>query len=131
VRKNFVAVVAVLSFALTACSNNSADPSATATAGVAGPAVWSQEETDYLSALYDADLAASVFMTEANYVELGHTVCDGLSGGQPIDELLSAMASAGKENGLNQRQGTEMALTVSAASAAYLCPDQLDKLKAS
>ena len=130
-RKSVVAAVAVLSFALSACSSNSADPAASATSGVAGPAVWTQEETDYLAALYDADLAASVFMTEANYVELGHTVCDGLAGGQPIEELLSAMASAGKQNGLNQRQGTEMALTVSAASAAYICPDQLDKLKAS
>ena len=45
------------------------------------------------------------------------------------DEILSALATSGRENGLNEDQRTVFSLYTSAAAVTYLCPDQKDKYK--
>ena len=125
-------MLAAVALVLTACGSGdsaaaSATPSAVSTQP--GPAAWSPEELTYLNALSDADLAASIFLSATNYIEIGATVCNGLKQDISLDDLLSALASSGKQNGLNETQRTEFSLITSAAAVTYLCPDQKDKYK--
>lgn len=120
-----LALIASLSLGLTACSGNSADPNPTS--NVAGPSAWTPEETEYLNAINGADLASSIFLSASNYVEIGATVCNGLRQDMPLEEILSALATSGKENGLNERQRNDFTLFTSAAAVSYLCVDQKEK----
>lgn len=120
-----LALIASLSLGLTACSGNSTDPNPTSS--VAGPSAWSPEETEYLVAINGADLAASIFLSASDYVQIGDTVCNGLRQDMPLEEILSALASSGKENGLNERQRNDFTLFTSAAAVSYLCVDQKEK----
>lgn len=116
---------ASLSLGLSACSGNSADPNPTSS--VAGPSAWTPEETEYLNSINGADLASSIFLSASNYVEIGNTVCNGLRQDMPLEEILSALATSGKENGLNERQRNDFTLFTSAAAVSYLCADQKEK----
>ncbi len=127
-----VAALAVASLALSLAScASSTEGTATPdpTSSTAGPSAWSPEETEYLNAINDADLAASIFLSASNYVEIGATVCNGLKQDIPLDEILSALATSGKENGLNENQRNEFTLVTSAAAVSFLCRDQIEKYK--
>lgn len=128
-----IALLASLSLALTSCSSSSGAQSASPnpTSSTAGPSAWSPEETEYLNAINDAGLAASIFLSASNYVEIGATVCNGLKQDMPLDEILSALATSGKENGLNENQRNEFTLITSAAAVSFLCRDQIEKYKLS
>ena len=126
-----IALFAVLTLSLSACS--SADSTSTQssapspTSGTAGPPVWTAEQTEYLDAINGADLASSIFLSASNYIEIGNTVCNGLKQDMPLDEILSALATSGKENGLNENQRNEFTLVTSAAAVSFLCKDQIEK----
>lgn len=124
---------ASLALVLTACggSGTSADASAAPSAepGVAGPSAYTTEEKAYLDNIKNADLSASIYLSATNYIEIGATVCNGLKQDISLDEILSALASSGKDNGLNVNQRTEFSLYTSAAAVTYLCPDQKEKYK--
>lgn len=126
-----IALFASLSLALTSCSssNGAQTASPNPTSSNAGPSAWSPEETEYLNAINDADLASSIFLSASNYVEIGATVCNGLKQDMPLDEILSALATSGKENGLNENQRNEFTLITSAAAVSFLCRDQIEKYK--
>jgi hypothetical protein len=91
--------------------------------------VWTAEQTEYLDAINGADLASSIFLSATNYIEIGNTVCNGLKQDMPLDEILSALATSGKENGLNENQRNEFTLVTSAAAVSFLCRDQIEKYK--
>ena len=122
-----------LALVLTACGNSdtSAEASATPSAepGVAGPNAYTTEQKAYLDNIKNADLAASVFLSATDYLTISDTVCTGLKNDITLDEILTALASSGKENGLNENQRTEFSLYTSAAAVTYICPDQKDKYK--
>jgi hypothetical protein len=126
---------ASLALVLTACGNSdsAADASATASPsaepGVAGPNAYTTEQKAYLDNIKNADLAASVFLSATDYLTISDTVCTGLKNDIKLDEILSALASSGKENGLNENQRTEFSLYTSAAAVTYICPDQKEKYK--
>jgi hypothetical protein len=82
-----------------------------------------------LDAINGADLASSIFLSASNYIDIGNTVCDGLKQDMPLDEILSALATSGKENGLNENQRNEFTLVTSAAAVSFLCRDQIEKYK--
>jgi hypothetical protein len=82
-----------------------------------------------LDAINGADLASSIFLSASNYIDIGNTVCDGLKQDMPLDEILSALATSGKENGLNENQRNEFTLVTSAAAVSFLCKDQIEKYK--
>jgi hypothetical protein len=131
-----VSILAVsLALVLTACGNSdsAADASATASPsaepGVAGPNAYTTEQKAYLDNIKNADLAASVFLSATDYLTISDTVCNGLKNDITLDEILTALASSGKENGLNENQRTEFSLYTSAAAVTYICPDQKDKYK--
>jgi hypothetical protein len=131
-----VSILAVsLALVLTACGNSdsAADASATASPsaepGVAGPNAYTTEQKAYLDNIKNADLAASVFLSATDYLTISDTVCTGLKNDITLDEILTALASSGKENGLNENQRTEFSLYTSAAAVTYICPDQKDKYK--
>lgn len=126
-KSQVLVLIASLSLGLTACSGNSADPNPTSS--VAGPSAWTPEETEYLNAINGADLAASIFLSASNYVEIGNTVCNGLRRDMPLEEILSALATSGKENGLNEKQRNDFTLFTSAAAVSFLCVDQKEKYK--
>ena len=125
-----IALIAVLSLGLSACSNADAVSTAPSpTSSTAGPPAWSQAETEYLDAINGAELAASIFLSASNYVEIGATVCNGLKQDMPLEEILSALASSAKENGLNENQRNDFTLITSAAAVSFLCRDQIEKYK--
>ncbi|MEY4900451.1 MAG: hypothetical protein RI895_873 [Actinomycetota bacterium] len=128
-------LAASMALVLTACGNSdsTADASASATPsaepGVAGPNAYTTEQKAYLDNIKNADLAASVFLSATDYLTISDTVCTGLKNDITLDEILTALASSGKENGLNENQRTEFSLYTSAAAVTYICPDQKDKYK--
>ena len=125
-----IALVAVLALGLSACSNAESESAApNPTSSIAGPPIWTAEQTEYLDAINGADLAASIFLSATNYIEIGNTVCNGLEQDMPLEEILSALATSGKENGLNEKQRNDFTLITSAAAVSFLCRDQLEKYK--
>jgi hypothetical protein len=128
-----LAISMALALALTACANSGSSADATsspsADSGVVGPNAFTAEQKAYLDDIKNADLAASVFLSATDYVSIGETVCNGLKQDIKLDEILSALATSGKQNGLNENQRTEFSLYTSAAAVTYLCPDQKDKYK--
>ena len=127
-----VAVATSLVLGLSACSGSDSatdSTSPTPTSSVAGPPIWTETETEYLDAIAGADLAASIFLSASNYIEIGNTVCNGLKQDMPLEEILSALATSGKENGLNEKQRNDFTLITSAAAVSFLCRDQIEKYK--
>jgi hypothetical protein len=121
-------LVASLALVLSACgSSDKVD--ATADAGAMGPTAYTADEQAYLDDITNADLAASVYLSATDYLTLADTVCNGLKQDIKLDEILSALATSGKQNGLNEDQRTVFSLYTSAAAVTYLCPDQKDKYK--
>ncbi len=125
----FIAVAASIVLGLSACSGSDSSTEPMPTSSVAGPSAWTAEQTEYLDAINGADLASSIFLSASNYIDIGNTVCDGLKQDMPLDEILSALATSGKENGLNENQRNEFTLVTSAAAVSFLCRDQIEKYK--
>lgn len=130
-----IVLITTLSLGLAACSNSDASTAESATpnstSSPAGPSAWTPEQTEYLNAISGADLASSIFLSASNYIEIGNTVCNGLKQDMPLEEILSALATSGKENGLNEKQRNDFTLFTSAAAVSFLCPDQKEKYKLS
>jgi hypothetical protein len=126
-------LAASMALVLTACGNSDSTVDATATPsaepGVAGPDAYTTEQKAYLEDIKNADLAASIFLSATDYLTISDTVCNGLKQDIKLDEILSALATSGKENGLNEDQRTVFSLYTSAAAVTYICPDQKDKYK--
>ena len=122
-----IALIATLTLGLTACSGNDDSTAPMPTSSVAGPSAWTPEEKQYLDAINGAQLASSIFLSASNYIEIGNTVCNGLKQDMPLEEILSALATSGKENGLNEKQRNDFTLFTSAAAVSYLCVDQKEK----
>lgn len=131
--KQAAAFVAIATISLTGCSgsDSATETNPTETSVLAGPPVYTEAETNYLDAIYVENLAASVFMSGPAYLEVGNTVCQGLEQGMAISELVSAIATSGEQNGLNEEQRTAYSLVTSAAAITHLCPEQLEALKGS
>ena len=122
-----IALLASLTFVLSACSGGKDSTEPMPTSSVAGPSAWTPEEKQYLDAINGAQLASSIFLSASNYIEIGNTVCNGLKQDMPLEEILSALATSGKENGLNEKQRNDFTLFTSAAAVSYLCVDQKEK----
>jgi len=122
-----IALLASLTFVLSACSGGDDSTAPMPTSSVAGPTAWTPEETEYLNAINGAQLASSIFLSASNYIEIGNTVCNGLKQDMPLEEIFSALATSGKENGLNEKQRNDFTLFTSAAAVSYLCVDQKEK----
>jgi hypothetical protein len=125
--KMLMVTTSLLALTLTACSGNSDSAEPMPTSSVAGPTAWTPEQTEYLNAISGADLASSIFLSASNYIEIGNTVCNGLKQDMPLEEIFSALATSGKENGLNEKQRNDFTLFTSAAAVSYLCVDQKEK----
>jgi hypothetical protein len=125
--KMLMVTTSLLALTLTACTSNSDSAEPMPTSSVAGPTAWTPEQTEYLNAINGADLASSIFLSASNYIEIGNTVCNGLRQDMPLEEIFSALATSGKENGLNENQRNDFTLFTSAAAVSYLCVDQKEK----
>ena len=125
--KMLMVTTSLLALTLTACSGNSDSAEPMPTSSVAGPTAWTPEQTEYLNAISGADLASSIFLSASNYIEIGNTVCNGRRQDMPLEEIFSALATSGKENGLNEKQRNDFTLFTSAAAVSYLCVDQKEK----
>jgi len=120
-------MTSLLALTLTACAGSKNSSTPMPSSSVAGPSAWTPEETEYLNAINGADLASSIFLSASNYIEIGNTVCNGLKQDMPLEEILSALATSGKQNGLNEKQRNDFTLFTSAAAVSYLCVDQKEK----
>jgi hypothetical protein len=121
-------LVVSLALVLSACGS-SGKAEANADAGTMGPNAYTTEQQAYLDDITNADLAASIYLSATDYLTIADTVCNGLKQDIKLDEILSALATSGKQNGLNEDQRTVFSLYTSAAAVTYLCPDQKDKYK--
>ena len=110
---------------LAGCSNSTPDTASQ----TAGPAAWTDAQKKFLDSIAGADLSASAFMSATDYIAVGDTVCQGLKQDIGLEEVLSALATSGMKNGLNESQRTEFSLITSAAAVTFLCPDQKAKYK--
>lgn len=127
--RNVSLLVASLALVLSACGSSDPVAGASADAGSMGPNAYTAEQQAYLDDITNADLAASVYLSATDYLTIADTVCTGLKQDIKLDEILSALATSGRENGLNVDQRTVFSLYTSAAAVTYLCPDQKDKYK--
>ena len=119
----FVATAAVLGFALTGCgSSNETDPQATASSK------WNQAQVGYLQEIYASNMAANDVFSEEVYIEIGTTMCQGFNDGKQSDELLTLLAATAEQNGLPINDRQVFGPTVLAASVAYLCPENIEKV---
>jgi hypothetical protein len=129
--KRVFTLLAVVALSTSACSSTDSATAPNPTTSIAGPPVWTDAEKQYLDAIAGADLAASIFLSATNYIQIGATVCDGLKQDMPLEEIFSALATSGKENGLNEKQRNDFTLITSAAAVTFLCKDQIDKYELS
>lgn len=120
---NKVALVIVASLALGACSNSdNAQPQPTVSSK------WSTAQAGYLQEIYAANLAANDVFSEEIYIEIGNTMCQSFNDGRQSDELLTLLAATAEQNGLPINDRINFGPTVLAASVAYLCPENLEKV---
>jgi len=118
-------LVAASALLLSACSG--ATPNSTQK--TAGPSAWTDTQKKYLDSINGAHLAASVFMSATDYITVGNTVCQSLKQNISLEDVLSALATSGMQNGLNETQRTDFSLITSAAAVTFLCTDQKPKYK--
>lgn len=117
-------LVAMFALSLTACSSSGqATPVATASARV-----WSEAERGYLTEIYASNMAANDVFPEDVYVDMGNTVCQGLTQGKETEALLALLSATAEKNGLPINDRQVFGPTVMAAAVAYLCPDNLNTL---
>jgi len=118
-----VVLIAVTAFAISGCSNSSqAQPNATASFR------WTQAQVGYLQEIYASNMAANDVFSEEIYVEIGNTMCQGFNDGKKSDELLTLLAATAQQNGLPINDRQVFGPTVLAASVAYLCPENIEKV---
>lgn len=89
---------------------------------------WTQGEVGYLQEIYASNMAANDVFSEEIYVQIGKTMCQGFTEGKQSDELLVLLAATAKENGLPINDRKVFGPTILAASVAYLCPENLEKV---
>ncbi len=108
---------------LSACSSSDqATPEATVSSK------WTKGEVGYLQEIYASNMAANDVFSEEIYVQIGKTMCQGFTEGKQSDELLVLLAATAKENGLPINDRKVFGPTILAASVAYLCPENLEKV---
>lgn len=118
-----IAAVVALGFALSGCANSTeADPQASASSK------WTQAQVGYLQEIYASNMAANDVFSEEIYVEIGTTMCQGFNDGKQSDELLTLLAATAEQNGLPVNDRKVFGPTVLAASVAYLCPENIEKV---
>lgn len=127
--KKVIAMISAitLSFTLGACGSSSSDtaeanPSATRSDG------YTDQQWNYLQEVYAAKLSASDVFSGEIYIEIGNTMCEGFVQGKQSDELLSLLAATAESNGLPVNDRKVFGPTILAASVAYLCPENIDKV---
>ncbi len=108
---------------LSACSSSDqATPEATVSSK------WTQGEVGYLQEIYASNMAANDVFSEEIYVQIGKTMCQGFTEGKQSDELLVLLAATAEQNGLPINDRKVFGPTILAASVAYLCPENLEKV---
>ena len=118
-----IALVSVAALVLSACSNSSeANPVVTSSSK------WTVAQIGYLQEIYASNMAANDVFSEEIYVEIGNTMCQSFKDGKKSDELLTLLAATAEQNGLPINDRKVFGPTVLAASVAYLCPENLDKV---
>ena len=118
-----IALVSVAALVLSACSNSSeANPVVTSSSK------WTVAQIGYLQEIYASNMAANDVFSEEIYVEIGNTMCQSFKDGKKSDELLNLLAATAEQNGLPINDRKVFGPTVLAASVAYLCPENLDKV---
>jgi hypothetical protein len=125
VRKSLLVVVAaLLSVSLSACStsgSSSSSPSAV-------PSKWNEAEAFYLQEIYVSNMAANDVIPEVAYMDMGRTVCQGLTQGTKTVALLALLAATAEQNGLPLSDRKVFGPTVMAAAVTHLCPENITKL---
>ena len=118
-----VALLASSAILLSACSNSGeAAPAATASSK------WNVAQVGYLQEIYASKMAANDVFSEEIYIEIGNTMCQSFKDGKKSDELLTLLAATAEQNGLPINDRKAFGPTVLAASVAYLCPENIDKV---
>ncbi len=120
--RTVVPAIAVTLMVSACSSSDQATPEATVSSK------WTQGEVGYLQEIYASNMAANDVFSEEIYVQIGKTMCQGFTEGKQSDELLVLLAATAKENGLPINDRKVFGPTILAASVAYLCPENLEKV---
>lgn len=113
--------VASASVLLVACgSSNEAQPQVSSK--------WTAGQVGYLQEIYASNMAANDVFSEEIYIEIGTTMCQGFNEGKKSDELLVLLAATAEQNGLPINDRKVFGPTILAASVAYLCPENIEKV---
>ncbi len=120
--RTVVPAIAVTLMVSACSSSDQATPEATVSSK------WTQGEVGYLQEIYASNMAANDVFSEEIYVQIGKTMCQGFTEGKQSDELLVLLAATAEQNGLPINDRKVFGPTILAASVAYLCPENLEKV---
>ena len=124
-RKSFlVGVTSLLVISLSACSSST--PSSSSPSTVASK--WNEAETFYLQEIYASNMEANDVLPEVAYIDMGRTVCQGLTQGTKTIALLALLDATADQNGLPLNDRKVFGPTVMAAAVTYLWPENITKL---
>ncbi len=73
-------------------------------------------------------MAANDVIPEVAYMDMGRTVCQGLTQGTKTVALLALLAATAEQNGLPISDRKVFGPTVMAAAVTHLCPENITKL---
>jgi hypothetical protein len=125
VRKSFlVGITSLFVISLSACSSST--PSSSSPSTVASK--WNEAETFYLQEIYASNMEANDVLPEVAYIDMGRTVCQGLTQGTKTIALLALLDATADQNGLPLNDRKVFGPTVMAAAVTYLCPENITKL---
>ena len=124
-RKSFlVGITSLFVISLSACSSST--PSSSSPSTVASK--WNEAETFYLQEIYASNMEANDVLPEVAYIDMGRTVCQGLTQGTKTIALLALLDATADQNGLPLNDRKVFGPTVMAAAVTYLCPENITKL---
>lgn len=73
-------------------------------------------------------MEANDVLPEVAYIDMGRTVCQGLTQGTKTIALLALLDATADQNGLPLNDRKVFGPTVMAAAVTYLCPENITKL---
>ena len=117
-------LAALMALTLSAC--NKSTNSATALPSPSGS--WTEAQTNFLTSIFNAHMAANEVISADVYLTMGDTICQGYTQGKTSEELTALMAATAQQNGLPQSDRKVFGPTIMAAAVTYMCPENIDKI---
>lgn len=129
-KKIAIASLAVLVLAGCASNNKTADPAPVVTVTEQAPPAtdsYTSPEDTFLTDLHDMGNVYIEGTTDSNLLDIGHSTCDALDGGNTIDDIITYLATNGTFDTTDQAEAGGMII---AAAVVDLCPEYTSQVQA-